>query len=83
MMRRWIGRSLIGIGLIHVLLGGFLYAEPLQDIVNAGIWNSLELEPLRHLAFWFLVDGFWVILLGLVVDWSEQKMGGDLSLIHI
>ncbi len=77
-MMRWIGPSLIGIGVFHTILGGMLFAEPWQAIVLSGVWNSLGIDPLRHAAFWFMVDGIWVILLGLVVDWLEVRTVGEL-----
>ena len=72
-MRRWVGRWLMGVSALHCLLGLFLFAAPLRDIVAAGLWNSLGTrDPLRYAAFWFLFGGVVMALAGYLADWIER-----------
>lgn len=75
-MKRWKGRFLIGNGIFHGVLGIILFVHPLYAIAQAGVWNSLGLDPLHHLAFWFMIDSIWSILLGLLADWVEGQNQG-------
>lgn len=38
-MRRWVGRYLIAVGLVHSAAGIVLYRQPLAAIIRAGGWN--------------------------------------------
>ncbi len=72
-MRRWIGWSVIAIGLIHLFLGIFLFHAPLREMLSAGYVNSVgDRDPRRYLAFWFFFAGFITILLGYLIDWVER-----------
>ncbi len=72
-MRVWIGRWIIGVGVIHTVIGFVLFAEPLREIVAARLWNSLSPStPMRYLAFWFLFGGVTTILVGYLADWIER-----------
>ncbi|MBA3645245.1 MAG: hypothetical protein H0W63_03635 [Gemmatimonadaceae bacterium] len=72
-MRRWIGWSVIAVGLIHLFLGFLLFRNELRDIVAAGLVNSLgDREPHRYLAFWFTFAGIVTVLLGYLIDWVEH-----------
>ncbi len=75
-MRRWIGRWLVGVGVLHTLSAVVAFGAPLGEILAAGVWNTLVGHPRRELAFWFLVSGAFVLLLGAVIDWIEQRAAG-------
>ncbi len=77
--RRWIGRWLIGMGVIHTIAGLVFHGSALGEIAAAGIWNTLDAQGRdggRSLAFWFLIAGFILALLGALVDWIERHHGG-------
>jgi hypothetical protein len=77
MRPRWIGRWLIGVGAIHTLFGVVAFRAPLRALLDAGIVNALSArEPMRNLAFWFLVAGVMIALVGTVVDALEQATRG-------
>lgn len=72
-MKRWIGRWIIGVGILHSVIGFVLFAAPLREIVEAGLWNSLRPStPLRYLTFWFMFGGVVTILVGYLADWIER-----------
>lgn len=72
-MQRWVGRWIIGVGIIHSVIGFILFAAPLREIVEARLWNSLSPStPMRYLAFWFLFGGVATILVGYLADWIAR-----------
>jgi hypothetical protein len=77
-MRRWIGRWILGVGVVHNLVGTYFFLPTLREIADAGVWNSVDMDPMRNLAFWFLFSGFMIMLAGYVVDWIENLADGAL-----
>ncbi|MED1797971.1 DUF6463 family protein [Brevibacillus porteri] len=72
-IKRQMGFTLILTGLLHTVVGLFFYAEPLQQIVANGFWNAVGRE--EDAAFWFMMFGFLLILLGYMADWVMKKKG--------
>ncbi len=72
-MTRWIGRYVIGVGVLHNAVGVALYSRPLRAIVDAGGWNAVDPYVDRNMVFWFLVTGLVFVLLGALVDWIEAQ----------
>ncbi|GEC92875.1 DUF6463 family protein [Brevibacillus brevis] len=72
-IKRQMGFTLIITGLLHTVVGLFLYAEPLQQIVANGFWNAVGREEVA--AFWFMMFGFLLMLLGYMADWLMKKKG--------
>ncbi len=74
--QRWVGRWIMGVGVMHILIGFVLFAAPLREIVAAGLWNTLNPgTPTRYLAFWFLFGGVATIIVGYLADWIERVAG--------
>ena len=72
-MRRWVGRYLIAVGLLHSGAGLVLYWHPLTAMIQAGGWNSVDPHFDRNTAFWFLIAGVLFMLVGGLVDWLESR----------
>ena len=72
-MKRWIGRSIIAIGLLHSVFGLVGFSTIWAVLINEGIFNTVDGQPAREAAFWFLFSGFFMLLLGALVDWYESK----------
>ena len=72
-MRRWVGRWIAAVGVIHCLVGLMVFSRPLTEIVTAGFWNSVDGHAGRPLAFWFEFAGLLTIVFGLAVDWIEKE----------
>lgn len=72
-MNRWVGKWMIGVGVMHSIIGFILFPAPLREIVGARLWNSVNVgTPMRYLAFWFLFAGVAAILIGYLGDWIER-----------
>lgn len=72
-MKRWIGLYLMVVGVLHTIVGTVLFRPTLQSLVQEGVWNTLGKIPERHLAFWYLMVGLALIVLGALVDWNEKN----------
>lgn len=78
-MRRWVGRWIMGVGVMHSLIGFVLFAGPLREIAAAGLWDTLSPgRPTRYLAFWFMFGGVTTVLVGYLTDWIERVAGKTL-----
>ena len=69
---RWVGRSIIIVGALHCLVGAMIFTAPLMEIVNSGVWNSVDGFRGRPLAFWFEFTGLLTIVFGSGIDWMEK-----------
>ena len=74
-MRAWIGKTIAIIGVIHTIYGFADYHLIFAEIFSAGIINTINGEPARDLAFWFVYFGLTIIVFGLFIDWCERKSG--------
>lgn len=72
-MRRWVGRWIIGAGIIHVAFGFAVFGEPLLAILRDGVWNAVDGHSGRPLAFWFVFLGLFTIVFGSLIDWMEGR----------
>lgn len=74
-MTRWIGRSFIIIGILHSVVGFIAYREILIQILGEHLVNTISVssEPDREAAFWFLITGFALMIVGALVDWIERR----------
>lgn len=72
-MQVWIGKSIMIIGAIHTAFGLAVFRSTLAEIFREGFVNTVNGQPLREFAFWFLVFGFLAIIFGALVDWCERQ----------
>lgn len=66
---------LIGIGLLHTFVGVASGRGLLAEIAREGFWKTVVpgSEPLtRPLLLWFLVGGFFLMMLGHLAFWVER-----------
>jgi len=68
------GFWLMAVALLHQGVGLVFYAEPLSSIVQAGVINSVQ-PPFwdRDAAFWFLMFGGLLFLIGATTQWLLDK----------
>ena len=66
-----LGEAVIATGVLHNLLGGYLYRRQLAGMARDGLFNSASDAVLgtvdgerRHTAFWFLMAGLAFITIG-------------------
>ena len=70
---------MIGVGVMHSLIGFILYGTTLREIIGAGVWDTLHPGmPARYLAFWFMFAGVAAMLIGYLADWIERHARGAL-----
>ena len=72
-MKAWIGKTLIGIGVVHSI-GGLLFFRPtLSILLNEGLFNTITVggDLAREAAFWFLFGGFTLMIIGGLVNRLE------------
>lgn len=65
---------LLGIGLLHSLVGFSGGRKLLTEIAREGFWGTVQLgsaPPSRPLLLWFLVSGFVLLMLGHLALWVE------------
>lgn len=72
---RFIGEGLIGVGIIHTILGCVVLSEPLVAIAREGVFNTIGGSVERQLTVWFLVGGNALIVLGLLARWTQRQTG--------
>lgn len=72
-MKRWIGRSLVAIGLLHTIFGVVVFAPTWATLAREGVFNTVNQQPMREAAYWFLFFGLLLLLLGALVDWCEAQ----------
>jgi len=70
-MRKRIGYVLMAIAVLHEVVGLIAYSPVLLEILQAGFFNTIN-PPYweRDAAFWFLMFGAVLFLLGWVAQWS-------------
>lgn len=77
-MRRLVGPLLMATGVLHLLVGPILYPRPLAAIAQDGFLGAVDLDPARfdrEAAFWFMVIGVMLLILGGLVHWAQAQTG--------
>ena len=73
---KYSGIFLIATGILHTIVAIGLGKDVFLEIIQDGVINVTSQDFIRAFAFWFLVCGFFVILLGQVLHYyikNEQK----------
>jgi hypothetical protein len=70
---RWIGRWLFAVGVIHSLVGVFAARRTLATLVDEGLLNTVNGQPDREAAFWFLCTGALLMVVAVLVDALERR----------
>jgi hypothetical protein len=71
-MKRWRGKWLIGVALIHTIFALVMFKDSLQIIAARGVFNSVGHDPTIGAVSWFVLCGFCLAALGLAVDVMER-----------
>lgn len=71
-MRVWIGKYIAGVGIVHSVLGLVAFRTTFTNLIGDGLVNTVNGQPEREFAFWFVVTGFVLVLLGAVIDRYER-----------
>lgn len=72
-MHAWIGKAIIFIGIVHSVFGFVVFRSTLAELVREGLVNTVNGQPDREFAFWFVFFGFMAIIAGALTDWCERN----------
>lgn len=70
----WIGKAIMIIGAIHTAFGLVVFRSTLAELAGENFVNTVNGQPLREFAFWFIAFGLLGIIFGMLVDWCERKI---------
>jgi Family of unknown function (DUF6463) len=73
-MRVWIGKSVVAIGIVHCVVGLVVYRSVILEVLGARLVNTVSLtgDPARAEAFWFLLTGIAMMIVGGMIDGVER-----------
>jgi hypothetical protein len=71
-MRVWIGKAIMAIGVLHSMVGVLAFRTRLGELAREGLVNTIDGSDERDYAFWFIVCGILLTILGAVVNWAER-----------
>ena len=72
-MKEWIGKSLLGIGMLHTLVGVVLLLPLVGgELLSDGVFNTINGQPKREAFLWFLFAGFLLMTLGGLINFMEK-----------
>lgn len=80
-MMNWKKRSgllLMLTSVIHNLIGIVLFWEPLVDMFQAGLFNSVANQFDRATVFWFLLSGAMFFILGNFMHWLANDLNKEI-----
>ena len=72
-MRAWIGKFISAVGVIHSCLGVAGLRDTFAEIIHEGLINTVNGQPDREFAFWFVAIGLFWVLFGAVIDDLERR----------
>ena len=74
-MHRFGGHVLTAIGVLHLAVGSLAYAGPLAAIGRDRFFNAVDGHIDRDAAFWFMLTGLLLVLLGQLVRRAQRRLG--------
>jgi len=80
---RWAGPALIAIGLMHTVVMILLFHGPYAEMLSSGLFATIN-ETGPHTwaaAFWALIFGFMLMLVGVLLPSQRQPVGKHVALI--
>lgn len=71
--KKWIGISIILIGILHLSVGLIFIGHIGLQLLQEGLFNTVNGEPMREAFFWFMFGGLTMIIIGKLVGWYEEQ----------
>lgn len=77
-MQKVSGYWLIAVSIIHVLVGLWVFSEPLAEIARSGWFNAVAPDPFapyfnREDAFWFMMVAPFLFTFGQLCCWAQAQ----------
>lgn len=70
---RWIGRTVLGVAVVHTLFGAVFFRGIVMELVREGLVATISDQPDRGAVFWFFYTGFALALIGAWMDEREAE----------
>ena len=70
---KYSGILLVATGILHTIVAIAVGKEVFWGIIQDGVFNAVSPDVIRETMFWFLICGFFVILLGQVLHYYIKK----------
>lgn len=70
--RNWEGPWLLAVAAVHSLFGLIVFAPVLRAMLAEGLFNTVNVDPLRGAVSWFLLFGLPLALLALCITPLQQ-----------
>lgn len=77
-MKKWIGRWLIGVSVVHTFFAVAVFGDVLASIIKRGVFNTVGTDPMTGAVVWFVLFGAVLFVCGLVVAELEKSSSGYL-----
>lgn len=71
-LKSYSGTILAWTAVLHTVVGIIVYWQPLADIAQSGLFNSIDPHYDRGSAFWFLLFGALLFMLAGLIRWLTQ-----------
>ncbi|WP_077594496.1 DUF6463 family protein [Polaromonas sp. A23] len=71
-MKRWIGRWIMAVGVVHMPVAMVKHHAAWVDILGAGVFDVVAGDVARGHAAWFLIAGLLLLVVGALVDSLEK-----------
>jgi hypothetical protein len=72
LLRPTAGDKLATVGVLHTTGGLAKYRKALREMVRDGVIDTIEDDPDREAAVWFLTCGASLILMGFLARWTQR-----------
>jgi hypothetical protein len=69
----WIGKWLFAVGVIHSSFGFVFMRGTIAVLWSERMWNTVNGQPRREAVFWFLLTGFLLLIVGVLIDVLEKR----------
>ncbi len=73
--KKWIGKAIASIGILHTALGFVFGWSIFRELLNDGLFNTVNGQMDREFFFWFTMFGVILFLFGALASWAEQTIG--------
>lgn len=71
-LKSYSGMMLAWTAVLHTVVGIIVYWQPLADIAQSGLFNSIDSHYDRGSAFWFLLFGVLLFMLAGLIRWLTR-----------
>lgn len=78
MNRRWIGKWIIGVAILHTVFGLVSFGRFLKPVIQRGVFNAIGGDVPAAFAVWFLLFGAALLIAGMAIAMLENALAQPL-----